>query len=138
MKKEEALRNKWYTRLLFATVLAVLLLAPFQGMITMWPTSLVGHQFLWQIVKELILILPFVVVIYLIATRKDIRYAILREKIFILMMVYAVLHVVLFLVNYKDTEAGLAGLLEFEIYAVFPTIFCRRVYIQSQDNIESN
>ncbi len=119
MKKEEAQGAVWYVRLLLAVALALFFVVPFQGLITMWPASLVGYQPFWQVVKELVLTLPLVILVYLVASRKEIRESILHERVFILMAAYAGLHGMLFLFNYKDTESGLAGLLLNLRYMVF-------------------
>lgn len=110
MIKELKIRVNLYTKIILFITLFIFAVVPFQGLITMWPTSIFGHRLFWQIAKDLTLILPIFVILYLLITQKNIR-VIYKEKIMWLILGYVLVHLLLFLFHNDSIESSVAGLI---------------------------
>ena len=92
-------------------VILLLLMAPFQGLITSWPSSIFGHLVFWQTWKELLLIPAGLLTGLLIYRNRNLRQKFMHDKTTLLIMLYCVLSVVLAVTLSNDRRAAGASLL---------------------------
>lgn len=122
MKIGQNIKYKRVSMFLLATALTILVLAPFQGLILMWLTSVFGHQIIWQVWKELLLILLAIFTAFYVYKDRDLCLVIKKDKLFWAIGLYSALHLLLVATRASDFRSAVAGTMLNLRFLVFFTI----------------
>lgn len=95
-----------YTILSWVSALTMLVffLVPFQGLLTVWVASLVGHYTAIRLWDEALLLLCVIGVIYLLITDHKIRFNTLSRRLVWLILIYITLNVVWGIIAYEGHD----------------------------------
>jgi hypothetical protein len=106
--------NKTLTPRLVATVkliiLFILLILPFHEFLTTWLASNLGHINLFRVWKEIVLILISPIVIYLALINKKLKNWLIKDRLILLILLFAVIAIILGIYGYLHKNVDLAAL----------------------------
>jgi len=88
------LLTKYLEQLAKIVILAIMFLVPFDGFITVWATSIIGHYTALRLWDDVLLVILVFITTYFVARTKSIRQLILKNKLFWLIIAYAALEVI--------------------------------------------